>query len=201
MNNKDKAAAGFRPEISEPFENGFNLKIVFAAFFIGFIMLPGSIYLGLLTGGGLGGTAQWVTVILLVEIAKRSFVPLKKQEIFILYILSASVMSSGMVMGTAGLSLPGGAFGQLIWQQYLVQSQYAKSFGLTQYIPSWAVPPAGFSRNFEKNFFQHGMVHSGFAGYNTQHSFPDKQFQYRIYSFPHNKRQGKTFFSDGSGGH
>jgi len=142
----------FKPEISEPFVEGFNIKTVLAALFIGFIMLPGSIYLGLITGGGLGGAAQWVTVILLVEIAKRSFITLKKQEVYIVYIIAASLVSAGLVLGAAGLTLQGGAFSDLIWKQYLVQSTYAKSYGLTPYIPHWAIPPAGSESLIKRTF-------------------------------------------------
>jgi len=143
----------FEPEISEPFYEGFNYRTILAALFIGFIMLPGSIYLGLISGGGLGGAAQWVTVILLVEIAKRSFVELKKQEIYIVYILASSLVSAGLVLGTGMLVLQGGAFSDLIWKQYLVQSPYAESFGLTPHIPRWAVPPPSSDAILKRTFF------------------------------------------------
>ena len=142
----------FEPEMSEPFLDGFNKKTIFAALFIGFIMLPGSIYLGLITGAGLGGAAQWVTVILLVEIAKRSFVTLKKQEVFIIYMIASSLVAAGLVLGAASLVLQGGAFSDLIWKQYLVQSTYAESFGLTKHIPAWAVPPAGHEALLKRTF-------------------------------------------------
>ncbi|MGB9642957.1 MAG: hypothetical protein ACPL3Q_07150, partial [Candidatus Ratteibacteria bacterium] len=103
----EKNINDFRPDLEE-FQEGFGIKAVIAAIFIGFIMLPGAIYLGLITGGGLGGAAQWVAVILLVEIAKRSFVPLKKQEIYILYIIAGAVAGGGTILGTAGLTIQGG---------------------------------------------------------------------------------------------
>jgi hypothetical protein len=48
------------------------LKTIWATMFVGFVMLPGAIYLGLVTGGAMTGAAQWVTVIVFLEIAKRS---------------------------------------------------------------------------------------------------------------------------------
>ncbi|MCD6407724.1 peptide transporter [bacterium] len=151
MAEEIKEEIRFEP-VAEPFQEGFNIKTVFAALFIGFVMLPGAIYLGLITGGGITGAAQWVTVILLVEIAKRSFVELKKQEVYIIYILAASLVSAGLVLGAASLVLQGGAFSDLIWKQYLVQSPYAKSFGLTPHIPKWAVPPAGSEALLRRTF-------------------------------------------------
>jgi len=139
----------FSPEVdyqAEQFKSGFNLKTVFAALFIGFIMLPGSIYLGLITGAGIGGAAQWVTLILFVEIAKRSFVKLSRQETYIIYILAGSLITWGMV------GLHGGAFNALIWNQYLVQSTYAKAFGLDKLMPSWVVPPAGSEALIKRTF-------------------------------------------------
>lgn len=143
----------FEPERIEPFQEGFNFRTIIAALFIGFIMLPGAIYLGLITGGGIAGAAQWVTVILLVEIAKRSFIELKKQEVYIIYILAASLVSAGLIFGAAGLTLQGGAFSDLIWKQYLIQSPYAQAFKLHEYVPSWAVPPAGSEAILKRTFF------------------------------------------------
>ena len=54
-------------DADEPYKDGFNLKTVWACLFVGFIMLPGSIYLSLVTGGQTGA-ADWVTVILFLEI-------------------------------------------------------------------------------------------------------------------------------------
>ena len=51
------------------FEPGFNIKTLWAALFVGFIMLPGAIYLGLVTGQSMAGGAEWVTLILFIEIA------------------------------------------------------------------------------------------------------------------------------------
>ena len=65
------------------FEPGFNIKTLWAALFVGFIMLPGAIYLGLVTGQSMAGGAEWVTLILFIEIAKRSFVRLRPQEVII----------------------------------------------------------------------------------------------------------------------
>lgn len=155
---KEKDIPDLKPEVLEEFQEGFGIKAVIAAIFIGFIMLPGAIYLGLITGSGLGGAAQWVTVILLVEIAKRSFVPLKKQEVYILYILAGAVAGGGTILGTAGLTIHGGAFGELIWRQYFVQSHYAHSFGITDKIPSWVVPPANSEAILKRTFFHHDWI-------------------------------------------
>ena len=38
-----------------PFEPGFNVKTLWAALFVGFVMLPGAIYLGLVTGQSMAG--------------------------------------------------------------------------------------------------------------------------------------------------
>jgi len=154
----DNNIRDLKPEMLDEFQEGFGPKAVIAALLIGFIMLPGAIYLGLITGGGLGGAAQWVTVILLVEIAKRSFIPLKKQEVYILYILAGAVAGGGTILGTAGLTIHGGAFGELIWRQYFIQSHYAHSFGIADKIPSWVVPPADSEALFKRTFFHHDWL-------------------------------------------
>ena len=132
--------------------------MMLAALFVGFVMLPGSIYLGLITGGGMGGAAQWVTLILFVEIAKRSFIKLSRQETYLIYILASSLMSPGLMLGAASLVLQGGAFSDKIWDQYLVQSTYAKSFGLTKLIPTWIVPPAGSEALIKRTFLHRSWL-------------------------------------------
>lgn len=120
-----------------PFESGFSAKIIWGALFVGFVMMPGAIYLGLVSGQSLGGAAHWVTIILFVEIAKRTFIKLKTQELLILYWVSGTLVVMGGKLGT-GVHLFGGPFGGLIWDQYLVQSPQAKD--LAFYIPTWLVP-------------------------------------------------------------
>ncbi|MGQ9923308.1 MAG: peptide transporter, partial [Armatimonadota bacterium] len=72
-------------EEAREYENGFTIKTVIGALFIGFIMMPGAMYMGLVAGQGLGPAAQWVTIVLFAEVARRSFVPLKRAEIYTLY--------------------------------------------------------------------------------------------------------------------
>ncbi len=99
------------------------------ALFVGFIMMPGSMYLGLVAGGGLGGAASWVTVVLFSEIARRSFQPLKKQELYMLLYIAGGLVGGAM----------GGFYG-LIWSQYLVQCPQIGE--LAKEIPTWVAPRA-----------------------------------------------------------
>ncbi|HID10675.1 MAG TPA: peptide transporter [Candidatus Latescibacteria bacterium] len=125
-----------------PFEEGFNIKTLWGALFVGFVMMPGAIYLGLVIGQALGGAAQWVTIILFVEVAKRAFVRLKPQEILILYWIAGGlvVLGGGFRIGL-GAGLFGGPFGMMIWDQYFVNSPQAA--GLAHYIPQWLAPKPG----------------------------------------------------------
>ena len=86
-------------------------------------MLPGALYLGLVAGQGLGPAAEWVTIVLFSEIMRRSFLPMKRQEIYILYYVAASL--TGLA---ADKGISGGPFGGLIWNQYFVQSPQARSW-------------------------------------------------------------------------
>jgi len=141
------------PDLYEPFEEGFNRRTVLAALFVGFIMLPGSIYLSLVMGVVPGGAVQWVTVILFIEIAKRSLVRLKRQEVLLIYMVAGSMIAPGVIMGAAGLTLSGGAFAEPIWRQFLVRSPQAEAFGLADKIPRWVVPPAGAESLIRRTFF------------------------------------------------
>ena len=137
------------------FEPGFNMKTVWAALFVGFVMLPGAIYLGLVTGQSMAGGAEWVTMILFIEIAKRSFVRLRPQEVIIIYWIAGGLVVMGGKLGT-GADLFGGPFGGLVWDQYLIQSPQAD--GLHQHIPDWVVPPRDSPALLERSFLHEAWI-------------------------------------------
>ena len=123
------------------FANGFNWKTVVGAIFLGFIMMPGSMYLSLVVGnvGSIASASQWVTIILFAEIARRSLKDLKMQEVYILYYMAGLAVSS--------------PFQGLLWNQFLVQSDYAKAMGVAQEIPAWIAPQAETIRAAGRTFF------------------------------------------------
>ena len=125
---EDKELQEYRDLLEAPseFEEGFDWKTVVGAIFIGFLMMPGSMYLQLVIGTGIGPAARWVTIILFAEIAKRAHSELKQQEIFLLYYMAGAALAS--------------PFSGLLWNQYLVQSDAARMLGLTEHIPSWVAP-------------------------------------------------------------
>ncbi len=138
---EDKELKEYRDLLSTPekFEEGFGWKSIIGAIFIGFLMMPGSMYLGLVIGTGIGPAARWVTIILFAEIAKRAYTRLRQQEIFVLYYMAGAAMAS--------------PFSGLLWNQYLVQSEAARMLGLIEHIPAWVAPQPGAESLLERNFF------------------------------------------------
>lgn len=128
------------------FEEGFTGKTVVGAIFVALIMLPGALYLGLVAGQGLGPAAEWVTIVLFAEVMRRSFLPMKRQEVYILYYVAA--MLSHVYFADRGIS--GGPFGTLIWNQYFRQSPQAGL--IANEIPNWVVPPAGSAALTQRTF-------------------------------------------------
>lgn len=123
------------PSSAEPaFQDGFTLKTFIGALFIALFMLPGGMYLGLVAGQGVGDAAEWVTIVLFAEVARRSYQSLKRQEIYILYYIAASL--TAVVNLERGLG--GGPVSNLIWNAYFVSSPVAKP--IVASIPTWAVP-------------------------------------------------------------
>ncbi|HHP7235348.1 MAG TPA: peptide transporter [Desulfobacterales bacterium] len=137
----DKELKEYRDLLPAPdhFEEGFDWKTFIGAIFIGFLMMPGSMYLQLVIGSGIGPAARWVTIILFAEVAKRSYTELKQQEIFLLYYMAGAAMAT--------------PFQGLLWNQYLVQSDAARMLGLTEFIPSWIAPPPESESLVERTFF------------------------------------------------
>lgn len=126
-----------REEAPAQFEEGFTLKTVIGAFFIALFMLPGGMYLGLVAGQGVGEAAEWVTIVLFAEVARRSYNPLRKQEIYILFYIAAGLTSAVNIERGLG----GGPFSQLIWNAYFIGSPAASGFA--DKVPPWAVPHVG----------------------------------------------------------
>ena len=138
----DKELEQYRNLMSVPdtFEEGFSLSSFVGVLFIALIMVPGAIYMGLLAGAGIGPAAQWVTVILFIEIAKRANAKLNRAQLFVLFYMAGSVVSTA-------------EGGGLLWTQFLVRSDAALSFGLAGTFPSWVAPsdPAAYET---RSFFQ-----------------------------------------------
>ncbi len=137
----DKELKEYRDLLPTPkhFEEGFDWKTITGAIFIGFLMMPGSMYLQLVIGQGIGPAARWVTIILFAEIAKRAHSDLKQQEIFLLYYMAGAALAS--------------PFSGLLWNQYLVQSDAARMLGVTEFIPSWVAPGPESASMVERSFF------------------------------------------------
>ena len=91
-------------------------------------MVPGALYMELVAGAGIGGAAQWVTVLLFVEVAKRANAKLNRAQLFILFYMA------GMVMSTNVWNTP-------LFTQFLVRSDAAVSTGVANDIPHWVAPP------------------------------------------------------------
>jgi len=128
------------PPPPEEFEEGFSIRTILGALFVAFVMLPGAAYLSLVTGTGLGSAPQWVTVILFMEVARRSFITLKRQEIYLLYIVAGAILGTNPYSG-------------YIWNVFLRTSEVTKGLGVAQDIPTWLVPRADSPAILNRTFF------------------------------------------------
>jgi hypothetical protein len=127
------------------YEEGFTGRTIIGALFVAFVMLPGAIYLGLVSGASLGSASEWVTIVLFAEVARRSFIPLKRQEIYVLFYIAAALSGLNAAIGVAG-----GPFGNLIWTGYSTHiapqatgtpvTIHGVVTTVSRAVPTWAVP-------------------------------------------------------------
>ena len=116
-------------EVPSTFQEGFSWSSLLGAVFVALVMVPGAIYMGLLAGTQqIGLAAQWVTVILFVEVAKRAHRTLNRSEIFVLYLMAAWAV--------------GMPFRGLLWNQFYARSDAAMASGIASELPSWFAPAA-----------------------------------------------------------
>lgn len=132
-------------------KEGFGWTTVIGIFFCGLIMMPGGIYLGLMTGGNLSTASSWVTVILFMEIARRALKPMSQQDLVIL-------LHAATIMMTAHLLMPGGPLGWLVFRAYLVGSEAVRDAGMAGAFPSWFVPPADSAAITGRTFFHEDWI-------------------------------------------
>ena len=138
-----------RPELEpKEYAEGFTMKTLLGALFIGVIMMPGSIYLALMMGQSMSSAGQWTTIILITEVARRSFTKVSRQELYMIYYMAGSLLS-------AGGALAGGAFAWFIWNAYLVNSSAAQNFGIAKLIPRWVAPRLGSDAYIQRTFLHH----------------------------------------------
>jgi hypothetical protein len=137
-------------ETPTEFKDGFGWTTVVGIFFCGLIMMPGAIYLGLMTGGDMASASTWVTLILFGEIARRAMKPLTKQNLVVL-LHAASIMMGGAML------FPGGPMAPLVYRSYLATSDVMRNSGMLGHFPSWFVPPPDSAAILERN-----LLHSDF---------------------------------------
>ena len=125
----DKELEEFRSimEVPTEFEDGFSLSSLLGTLFVALIMVPGALYMELVAGMGIGGAAQWVTVLLFVEVAKRANAKLSRAQLFVLFYMS------GLIVGQS-------VHGTLLFTQFVVRSDAAVSYGISELIPKWVAP-------------------------------------------------------------
>ncbi|MCH2174381.1 MAG: OPT/YSL family transporter [Lentisphaeria bacterium] len=138
----DKELEDFRNIMDVPnsFEEGFTWSSFSGALFIALVMVPGALYMGLVAGEAVvGPAAQWVTIILFIEVAKRAHKQLKTAEIALLYFMASWAMA-----------MP---FSGLLWNQYYIQSEAAIGAGIAEGIPFWWAPDPSSSSYASRSFF------------------------------------------------
>jgi hypothetical protein len=126
-------------EVPSTFEEGFRWSSLLGAIFVALLMVPGAIYMGLLAGHAeIGAAAQWVTVILFIEVAKRAHRHLNRSEIFVLFF-----------MASAAMGMP---FSGLLWHQFFLNSDAAAAAGIAEQLPRWYAPPPSSASYSERTF-------------------------------------------------
>lgn len=148
MAKVDKELEQYRNLLRPPqeFEDGFSWTTIAGILFCGLIMLPGSIYLGLMTGGSIGSAATWVTVILFSEMSRRAMKSMSKGNLIILLYAAGVMMATNVV-------IPGGPAGELVYRAYYATSDIVRDMGMRDYLPEWWVPKADSPAITERNLF------------------------------------------------
>ncbi len=139
----DQELEQYRDLLATPteFRDGFGWTTLTGILFCGLVMIPGSIYLSLMTGGSMGSAATWVTLILFSEVARRALRTLSKQEIVVLLHAAGGILGGGFV------------FGDFVYRSYLISSEAVRDAGMRDAFPAWFVPSPDSAAILERNLF------------------------------------------------
>ena len=133
-------------DVPSEFKEGFGWSTVAGILFCGLVMMPGSIYLSLMTGGSMGAAGTWVTVILFAQIAKRAMKTMSRQELVVL-------LHAATIMVAANAMFPGGPFGGVVYRAFMVTCDAARDAGMLHAFPSWFAPPPESAAILDRNLF------------------------------------------------
>jgi len=133
----DQELEEFRSVLEPPevFEEGFSWAAFLGAMFVALVMVPGAIYMALIAGESVGPAAQWVTVILFIEVSRRANKTLKNAEVFTLFYLAGGIMAPA----AAATGMFGGGL-RLLYHQFYAESSAALANGISRDLPIWVVP-------------------------------------------------------------
>jgi len=116
-------------------ERGLTWRSSLAILYGGWIMLPVVLYISLMSGSIIAGGATYITVILFTELSRLTGRPMKKQELFIIF----------MTIGWVASWFP---FMQIPFRSYYMTSPISRMFKdpftnrpIVESIPSWWAPP------------------------------------------------------------
>jgi len=146
--NPDAELERYRGLLDTPteFKDGFGWSTVVGILFCGLVMMPGSIYLSLMTGGGMGSAATWVTLILFNEVARRALKTMSKQELVVLLHAAGGIMAGQFL------------FGDFVYRAFLVSSEAIRDAGMRDFFPAWYVPKPDSPAILERNLFHSAWV-------------------------------------------
>lgn len=147
--NVDKELEQYRSLLETPteFEDGFGWTTLIGLLFCGLVMVPGSIYLNLMTGGSITNASTWVTLILFSEIMRRALKPMNKGNLVVL--LYGATIVAGAGVGVVA----GSGVNTFVFRAYMVASDAARDLGMRDAFPTWFVPKPDSAAIVERNLF------------------------------------------------
>jgi hypothetical protein len=124
---EDRELAQYRDLMKAPPESGARVSGQGddRGVFVGAIMTPASMYMQLVVGGDIGPAAQWVTIILFIEVARRGVHVLRGRK------FRALLHGGGVLVSTRRDGL--------LWNQFIVQSESFRRRH-RRAVPSWVAP-------------------------------------------------------------
>jgi len=128
------------------YEYGFNWKTASILALSGFIFVPTVVFLLLTSGAAVAGTMAIINLVIFNEFFRRFGSPLRKQEAFIIYEMTAQALyqASSAIF--------------LVQRGFIVTSPLSRSFivgniPMSHLIPYWWAPPIGSASYLERTFF------------------------------------------------
>lgn len=142
-------------KVSKTGEDALTWRVILAMLLSSIIFVPATLYTSLVGGPGMGMAGLYMIVLVVSSISRMYASPLRKQELFVIYVGVATLIS----IGSGGIMY---AYYWILYYTYFSSSPLTRGFmvdgtPVSSLVTNWLAPPLDSPARSLRTFFHHDM--------------------------------------------